>query len=275
VAFDLDAVAAQVGLRHIAYVVAVVGIRRPSLVAGLQALCARLGGAGEVLDLYAGIVVVELALHVPPVRGHDAGDAVADHARAAVADMQRPGRVGRHVFHAHRLAVAAGVAPEAIGGNMDVAHLLLPGGRREMDIDEAGTREFDLRDGVRGGQGVDQVLRQRARIGLRPALAKLAGQQHRRIGREVAVRALLRSLDHELGRGKVDGQGAGGTQGGQALFDQGAELGFHEGSGSRFNGCALYARRLARRFSPPTPAAVQCVPAVRCSRRAALAAGHQ
>ncbi len=111
-----------------------------------------------------------------------------------------------------------------------------------MDIDEAGAGEFDLRYRIRGRQRIDQLLRQRARVGLRPDLAKLTGQQHRRIGREIAVRALLRSLDGEVGRGKVGGQGAGGTQGGQALFDQGAELGFHEGSGSRFNGCALYAR---------------------------------
>jgi hypothetical protein len=206
VAFDLHAVAAQVGLGHVADVVAVVGIRRPASSPGFRPRARACTGAGEVLDLHAGIVVVELALHVPAVGGHHARDAVADHAGAAVADMQRAGRVGRHVFHAHRLAVAAGVAAEAVARRHGCRAPAAARRRRQVDVDEAGPREFDLRDGIRGGQGVDQLLRQRARIGLRPALAKLTGQQHRRIGREVAVRALLRSLDEKSGEARSTGR---------------------------------------------------------------------
>lgn len=45
-----------------------------------------------------------------------------------------------------------------------------------------------------GRQRVDQRLRQRARVGFRRLR-----QQHRGVGREVAVGAILRALDHEIG----------------------------------------------------------------------------
>ena len=220
--FDVDAVAAQVRLGDIADVVAVVGIGGPRIVAGLQPLRTRLGGDRQVVDLHAGVVVVELALHVPAVGGHHPGDAVADHAGAAVAHVQRAGRVGGHVLHAHRPAAAAGVAAESGAAGVDVAHLLLPRRGGEVEVDEAGAGDLDLGDRVRGRQRVEQLLRQRPRVA-----ARGLGQQHRRIGGEVAVRALLGTLDHELGRGKVGGQDACAAQGGQALFDQCAELGFH------------------------------------------------
>src|SRR3546814_16778072 len=63
---------------------------------------------------------------------------------------------------------------------------------------------------------------------------------HRGVGREVAVAAVLRPLDDEVGRGEVGGQGSGGAEGIDALCDQGAELGFHGDVVSRFNGPALY-----------------------------------
>src|SRR3546814_9107693 len=44
---------------------------------------------GKVVDLRAGIVVIELALHRPAVGVEHARDAVADHRGAAVADVQR------------------------------------------------------------------------------------------------------------------------------------------------------------------------------------------
>ena len=116
------------------------------------------------------------------------------------------------------------------------AYLLLPGGGGQVEIDEAGAGKLGPGDGVRCRHCLQQLLGQRARIG-----PGGLGQQHCRVGREIAVRTLLRALDGKVGRGEVGGQGAGGTQGGQALFDQGAELGFHEGYAMRFNGCALYA----------------------------------
>jgi hypothetical protein len=40
---------------------------------------------------------------------------------------------------------------------------------------------------------------------------------------------LFRTFDHEVRAGQVGRQDAGGTQGDQALFDEGAKLGFHNG----------------------------------------------
>lgn len=38
---------------------------------------------------------------------------------------------------------------------------------------------------------------------------------------------ILRTLDHEIGRGQIGGEGAIGAKGIDALGDQGAESGFH------------------------------------------------
>src|SRR3546814_594145 len=115
------------------------------------------------------------------------------------------------------------------------AQRALPGAGGEAEIQEAGAGDLDRGDVVVGRQRVDQRLRQRARV-----RSRRPGQQHRGVGREVAVAAVLRPLDDEVGRGEVGGQGSGGAEGIDALCDQGAELGFHGDVVSRFNGPALY-----------------------------------
>ena len=118
-------------------------------ITGFAAFGARLGGNGQVIDLHAGVVVVELALHIPAVGGHDAGDAITDHPGATVAHMQRAGGVGGDIFHAHGFATAAGVAAKRCASGVDVAHLLLPRGGGQVEIDEAGAGDLDLGDGIR------------------------------------------------------------------------------------------------------------------------------
>src|SRR5690606_10957280 len=103
-----DALAGQVGPGHVGDVVAAVAVLRPACVAGSDVLGARLGGEGEVGDLHAGVVVVELAPHRPAGGAQQARHAVAQRRVAAVAHVQRAGGVGRDVFHAHRAARAAG-----------------------------------------------------------------------------------------------------------------------------------------------------------------------
>src|SRR5690606_7357447 len=129
-------------------VVAVVGVRWPAVVTGLEALGARLRGNGEVVDLHAGVVVVELASHVPAVGVERACDAVADHPGAAVADVQRTGRVGRHVFHARRASGAAVVAAE--GGALGVhgTEAAQPGGRCQPEVQETGAGDLHRSDVV-------------------------------------------------------------------------------------------------------------------------------
>src|SRR5690606_13985579 len=108
-ALDVDAGAVEEGAGDVGDVVATVTLLGPAGVVGRQPLGARLHGFGEVLDLHAGVVVVELALDRPAVGVEHARDAVADHRRAAVADVQRAGRVGRDVLDAGG-ASGAGVA---------------------------------------------------------------------------------------------------------------------------------------------------------------------
>src|SRR5690606_29175609 len=115
--------AVEEGAGDVGDVVAAVALLGPAGVVGRQALGARLHRAGEVLDLHAGVVVVELAAHVPAVGVERAGDAVADDRRAAVADVQRAGRVGRDVLDARGAAVAAVVAAVGRAPRMHFAQL--------------------------------------------------------------------------------------------------------------------------------------------------------
>ena len=227
-------VAAQVAGGHIGNVVAVIGIGRPLCVAGLEPLGARLHRLGQIFDLHTGIVVIELALHIPAVGGQHAGDAITNHPGTAVAHVQRTGGVGGHVFHADRLARTGVIAAKRRPRSMDIAHLLLPCGRRQVEVDEPGAGNLHLGDGLGDGQCRHQLLRQRAWIGFGATFSNLAGQQHGGIAGKITVRTLFRALDHEVGAGKVAGQGACVAQCGQALFDQGAELDFHKGAMRQF-----------------------------------------
>src|SRR5690606_7302312 len=214
VAVDLHALAAQVGGGDVGDVVAVVGVGRPLRVAGPVAPGAGLGGQRQVVDLHAGVVVVELAAHVPAVGLEHARDAVADRAGAAVAHVQRAGGVGRHVLDARGAAAAAVVAAVGRALGVHLRQLPAPCAGREAEVQEAGAGDLHRGDVVAPRQRVDQRLGQRARVRLRRP-----GQQHRGIGGEVAMRAVLRTLDDEVGRGEVGGQGACVAQGGDGLFD--------------------------------------------------------
>ncbi len=133
-----------------------------------------------------------------------------------------PVGIGRHVLHARAVAAAAVVA--AVGGALlqHLADLAAPGGLVDVEVDEAGTGDLDLGEVGVGRQRVDQRLRDRARVRLRRL-----GQQHGRVGRKIALRQRLGTLDHELGRGKVGRHGTGGAEGVDGLRHQGAESGFH------------------------------------------------
>ncbi len=257
VAFQIDRFAGQVGLGDVADVVATVAVFRPAFAVRGQAERARLHRAGEVLDLHAGVVVVELALHVPAVGIEHARQAVADGGGAAVADVQRAGRIGRHILDTDVVAVATQVAPVIVALLEHAGGFALVRGGCEVEIDEARAGDLHPRDVVAGRQCLHQRLRQRARIG-----ARCFGQQHRGVGGEVAMLTGLRAFDHEVRRQGVGRQGAVGAQGFDALTNQGAELGFHGGfcwseKGGDFNrpdghgrGRRSAARRLAVAGAP-------------------------
>ena len=56
------------------------------------------------MNLNAGVVVVKLAHHAVALRGHDAGEHVAQSSLTSVTQMQRAGGVGRDVLEKHALA---------------------------------------------------------------------------------------------------------------------------------------------------------------------------
>ena len=65
----------------------------------------------EVVDLRAGIVVVELARDIPAGRFEQARDAIADRRGAPVADMQRSGRIGRNELDADPASAPLSLRP--------------------------------------------------------------------------------------------------------------------------------------------------------------------
>jgi len=183
---------------------------------------ARLHRDGQVVDLHAGIVVVELALHVPAAGVEQAAEAIADRRVAAVAHVQRAGGVGRDEFHAHRAAGATGVAAVGVALGHDPAHFGVVGLGGEEEIDEAGAGDLHLgQQRVRRQRG-DQFFRQFTRLG-----ASRLGQQHGQVGGEIAVLAAARALDHEPGRVEVGGQGAVVPQGVEGLQQKVAQRLLH------------------------------------------------
>ncbi len=72
---------------------------------------AQIGRARQRIDLSAGVVDVIFAGDGEAGEGEQIGERVAEHGAAAMADMHRPGRIGRDIFHVHRLALADGALP--------------------------------------------------------------------------------------------------------------------------------------------------------------------
>ena len=154
------------------------------------------------------------------------GEQVAEHAAIgrvpAVADMQRPGRIGRHELEQHVLARVRGA--RAVGSPCieDAADLGVVRLRREMEVDEPGACDLRARDGGIGGQRADDRLGERARV-----RARRLRVAHRDVARVVTVLGVAGALD--LGRQPAGflAQGVGGKPG---------ERRAHESFDGRFQG---------------------------------------
>jgi hypothetical protein len=178
-------------------VLAVVGGFGPLGVTGLEAFGAQLGAVGQRGDLHAGVVVIELAVHLPALRGEQVADRVAQSGLAPVADVQRAGRVGRDELDQHAF-VARRLEAEARPRLQHRAHDLLLGRRLEPDVDEAGAGDVDVRNPAlvsrQGQQGGTQSFGQLARVE-----PERLGQLHRGGAGEVAVGGHLGRLEGSLG----------------------------------------------------------------------------
>src|SRR5690606_39536584 len=87
-----------------------------------ELLQAGLHGEREVRDLHAGVVVVELALHLPALRGEQRGDRVAERGLAAVAYVQRARGIRRDELDDHRLASTGRAPPPGLTRGEDLRH---------------------------------------------------------------------------------------------------------------------------------------------------------
>ena len=157
------------------------------------------------------------------------GHRIAQRGLAAVADVQRTGRIGRDEFNDDLLAGAAGGAAILRALREDGLHHRLLQSRRHAQVDEAGTGDIRALDQAlrrRVGQHCgDQARGQFARVGF-----QWLGQLHGDIAGDVAVRGIARALQRDVGRqGRVamrgkDGRQRGLEQGNDLLF----LLGEHE-----------------------------------------------
>ena len=180
---------------------------RDQIVAGIEAardlddLAERLAVAeerrlGERLDLAAGVVDVVLARHVVAGVGHQRGERIAEHGAAGMADVHRAGGVGGDVLDVDLLALADVGAAE-IGALLERgAEDGVPGGVGEAEVEEAGTGDLGRDDLGVVLEGVGELGRDLARI-----LAERLCDDHRGVGREIAMRGIARRLDDDLARG--------------------------------------------------------------------------
>src|SRR5699024_9416132 len=106
--------------------------------------------------------------------------------------MQWPGGVGRDELHQHARTPADITLAVVLAGCEDARKLTLPGRGREKDVDEPGTGDFRLLDGI--------TRRQRGLDG-RGQLARVAprafGEHEGRVGGKVAVARAAAVLHHD------------------------------------------------------------------------------
>ena len=115
-------------------VLAAVAVRRPAGRLGLESLCARLHREGEVLDLRARVVVIELARDCVALRFEQRGDGVAERCLPPVADVQRAGGVGGDEFDHHLFRTRISCVAVLLLLLKDLADDLLFGRLLEADI---------------------------------------------------------------------------------------------------------------------------------------------
>ena len=170
---------------YVGDVLAVVGLLGPLRVAGLEALGPQLGAGGQGADLHARVVVIELAVHRPALRLVQVADGIPQRRLAAVAHVQRTGRVGRHKFHQQALAVR-GLGAKLGTLRQHVPHHRLFGRGMQPDVDKARPSNVQRRHPALKRRCAQQLGAQRvgqlARVGLEGF-----GQLHGGGGGQVAM----------------------------------------------------------------------------------------
>ncbi len=147
-------------------------------------------------------VDVIFARHLAAGKGEKAGEGVAEDGPAPVADMHRPGGVGRDIFDIdlalQRPRPALFDAAKVLGVAERGAQNLCVNLRLQPDVDEARPGDLRRRDALRFRQGEADFGGEFARAG--EMALRFLRENHRRIAGEIAERRVLRRLDHETGR---------------------------------------------------------------------------
>jgi hypothetical protein len=179
---------------------------------------AQMRRACQHIDLPSGIVDVVLARHGEAGGRQEIGERIAKHRAAAMADVHRPGRIGRDVFDVHVLAGPDGAAAVSRSLTDDARERTAPHHGIERQVDEPRPRDFGLGDlGKLGKLGRD-LLREVARF-----QSRVLGKRHRRVGGQIAVARLARRLDNdarEIGRRRKDASLGQRGDGGADMFGE-------------------------------------------------------
>ena len=173
-------------------VVAAVAIGREGRIIRRNAAPTCLHGQCQVVDLRAGVVVIELAVNLPALRGQKVAQHVTQRRLAAMADVQRAGGVGRDELQHHLLAVGR-LLPELFTLGQHLVHHTLVGGGREPEVDEARAGNLGLGDEI-GCTGLchqrgHQLLGHRTR-----RLLQRTGQLHGQVGGQIPMVGLPGAL---------------------------------------------------------------------------------
>ena len=214
--------------REVVHVVAVVPVLRDGFAAA-----DRDHARPEVAHLHPEVVEVVLARDGLPTGLEQPAEQVADERPTRVADMQRPGRVGRHELDvdsawANRRDRAPGLGR---GEHRIEQPLERPIG--EPQVDEARRRHVDGGDGRGGGIGLDLAIELflERRSDRERRHAARSGELHGQVAGQVAVPRIGRSLDLDRGsvrpqrgvrqRTRRHGAVAGALEGGAGLRPEG------------------------------------------------------
>ncbi len=201
--------------------------------------------AREAVDLRAVVVEVVLAGDRRALRLQDAGERIADGSPPGAAEVDRTGRVRRDELEVDDLVGARVVRPEG-GAGVDDRLGERAGGRGiQPDVDEAGSGDLDARDTGRRAEGGGDLGGELARV-----RADHLGELHRGVGRPVAVVAVLRTLEREVGC-REPLRGAGSARLGERGDDG------DEGGGEGFGIHSLSSLRARPRRSPWFPCAAR------------------
>ena len=137
---------------------------------------------GEDIDLTACIIHIIFADDLMARIFEQRGEGIAHHRAAAMPHVHWTCRVGRDIFHVHRLARANGGSAIGIPGGADQIDFGTPCVVRQLHVDEAGARDVDSSDLVQRGKLGRQRFGQRAWVHPRRL-----GEDHGGVGRQIPM----------------------------------------------------------------------------------------